>query len=404
MSKLVTVHGKCNKKFHRVQEAFLQNFLNQEEIGAGITVIHNGKIVVDLYAGVKNSSNQEPWTHDTVVPLFSVTKGLTAFCFLTLAAQKKLDYDAPVVKYWKDFGRNGKDQITVRQMLEHRAGLHRLDVKLHVSDFWKQPEKVYQALVEQRPTWEPGSKQAYGAQVWGAYASELFRQITNESAGSFFNREVSLKNNLNVFMGLPSDKRGQVATVYPVSTWERVTSLIPHFLKGDDSEGRTVRAILKGNSETQKAYLNPWIGSKGLEAFNEPAIQMNELLWANAIANSHGIAVVYQSILEGKLGPSMRRKLKVSNTKLIQDLTRPNPMEFDEVIHKNLGWNLGFMKEEPGIFSPNTEAFGHPGMGGSLGFADPKAKLVVGYVCNKMNYRNRPEKTMNLCRSIYESL
>jgi CubicO group peptidase (beta-lactamase class C family) len=401
---LIEIQGKCNQKFQRVQDEFRKNFIDKEEIGAGLTVIHKGKIVVDLWGGAKDIETGEPWNNKTMVPLFSVTKGLTAFCFLILATKRKINYDSPVADYWIDFAKNGKDRITIRQLLEHKAGLHRLDAKLDVSDFWNKPDKVYQALVNQTPVWEPGSKQAYGAQVWGAYASELFRRITGESAGTFFNREVSLKNQLDVFMGLPLDRSGQVATIYPVPTWERVSNLIPHFLKGDDSEGRTVRAILKGNSETQKAYLNPWIGSKGLHSFNDPDIQSHELLWANAIASSHSLAVVYQSILDGSLGKKIGRKLKVSNSKILNELTKANAMMYDEVIHKNLGWNLGFMKEEPGIFSPHVEAFGHPGMGGSLGFADPKSKLAVGYVCNKMNYRNRPEKTVNLCKAIYGRL
>ncbi|WCL50897.1 serine hydrolase domain-containing protein [Leptospira sp. GIMC2001] len=384
----------------KVQSAFEKNFQDHDEIGAAITVYHKGTKVVDLWAGYKDKNTFSLWEEDTIVPVFSVTKGLTSLCFLILATQKKINYDEKVALYWPEFASKGKENITIRELLEHRAGLHVLDCNLLIEDFWNNPDKVYNALISQKPKWIQTDRQAYGAQVWGAYAAELFKQITGETAGNFFNREISKKLKLNVFLGLPSVYQSRVATVYPVSSIDRIRSLIPHFFNRNDSEGRTVRAILTGDTNTTRAYLNPWIGFRGLHAFNDPDLQTSELLWANGMADARSLAYLYNIfVTNGK-----NLKIKIATKKILDELTSPRVLKYDEVIHKNLAWSLGFMKEETGVFSPNPESFGHPGMGGSLGFVDTKAKISIGYVCNKMDYRNRPLKTLALCKAVYESI
>jgi CubicO group peptidase (beta-lactamase class C family) len=397
---LIEILGSCQKKFFPVRTVFEDNFNKNDEIGAGLCLYHKGIKVIDIWAGYKNLERKEPWTEDTMVPFFSVTKGLAALCILTLADKKKIDYDKSVSYYWKDFANKGKEKITVKDLLEHKAGLHALDKQLKIEDFYERSDKVYQALIDQRPRWRAGEKQAYGAQIWGAYIAELFYQITGESAGTFFNREISKKMGLNIFLGLPKEKESDVAKVYPVSNWDRIRLLFPHFLHGNDSEGRTVRAILKGNSEAGKAYTNPWTGSKGLNVFNDPELHAHELLWANGIGDARSLARIYNVfVLGGKDG-----KVKFANSSLLKQLSAKNELMYDEVIHKPIGWNLGFQKEEIGLLSPNEEAYGHMGMGGSLGFADPKAKFAFGYVCNKMNYRTRPDKTLSLCKAVYKCI
>lgn len=392
------VHGEWDKRFDKLVAAFKQNFLEKHETGAALCVYHRGSKAVDIWAGLKNRISSQPWAEDTLVPVFSVTKALASLCFLILARRSKFDYEKPVAHYWPDFAIAGKKEINCRQLLEHRAGLYALDTKLELTDFRDNYSKVYRALITQKPLFVPGSHQAYGAQVWGAYAGELFRHVAHESLGQFFAREVAHRLNTDIFIGLPPEHDHRVATLYPVSTIERLGSLVPDLLFGNTAEGRIARAFLAGDRSIERAYMNPALGPRALNIFNETWVHRLELPWANGIANARSLATVMNVLaLGGRSG-----KIQFTDSRLMQQLSKANPLRYDLVLQKRLGWNLGFLKEEPELYSPNSEAFGHSGMGGSVTFADPKTRTAFAYVCNKMDYKIRPDKTLRLCKALYE--
>jgi CubicO group peptidase (beta-lactamase class C family) len=390
--------GEWSLQFAPLADAFAANFDAGQEIGAAICVYQRGKKVVDIWAGLKDKSIDDPWREDSLVPVFSVTKALAALCFLILANRKKFDYDRPVAHYWPDFALAGKGEITCRQLLEHRAGLYAIEKPLQLSDFADNYPRVYNALILQRPLFIPGSNQGYGAQVWGAYAGELFRQVAGESIGQFFAREVAKKLGIDAHIGLAPANDHKVATLYPVSVFDRLAALVPDMIMGETTEGRIGRAFISGNNSIEQAYMNPSAGPKSVEIFNEPWERRLELPWVNGVANARSLATLMNVLaLGGKLG-----KVQFAGAELMRELTKENPLRYDLVLQKPLGWNLGFLKEERWLYSPNVEAFGHSGMGGSLALADPKAKLSFGYVCNKMDYKIRPDKTLRLCRALYE--
>jgi len=392
--------GEWSLQFAPLADAFAANFDAGQEIGAAICVYQRGKKVVDIWAGLKDKSIDDPWREDSLVPVFSVTKALAALCFLILANRKKFDYDRPVAHYWPDFALAGKGEITCRQLLEHRAGLYAIEKPLQLSDFADNYPRVYNALILQRPLFIPGSNQGYGAQVWGAYAGELFRQVAGESIGQFFAREVAKKLGIDAHIGLAPANDHKVATLYPVSVFDRLAALVPDMIMGETTEGRIGRAFISGNNSIEQAYMNPSAGPKSVEIFNEPWVRRLELPWVNGVANARSLATLMNVLaLGGKLG-----KVQFAGAELMRELTKENPLRYDLVLQKPLGWNLGFLKEERWLYSPNVEAFGHSGMGGSLALADPKAKLSFGYVCNKMDYKIRPDKTLRLCRALYECI
>lgn len=394
------VNGDWNKRFEPLVSAFSQNFAEKHEIGAAVCVYHRGEKVVDIWAGLRNRKNSEPWHEDTLVPVFSVTKALTSLCFLILAQRGKFDYDKPVAFYWPDFALAGKKEITCRELLEHRAGLYALDKELQLTDFRDNYPKVYHALIMQKPLSVPGSSQAYGAQIWGAYAAELFRHAAHESLGKFFAREVAQRLGVAAFIGLPPEHDHRVATLYPLTAIERVTALIPDILFGNTTEGRVARAFIAGDRSIEQAYMNPALGPRGLEIFNETWVHRLELPWANAIANARSLATIMNVLaLGGKVG-----RVKFANAELMRELARQNPLRYDLVLQKRLGWNLGFLKEELHIYSPNADAFGHSGMGGPVILADPRTRVAFAYVCNKMDYKIRPDKTLRLCHALYDCL
>ncbi|GAB4428759.1 MAG: EstA family serine hydrolase [Turneriella sp.] len=391
------VNGEWDKRFDPLVSAFRQNFADKQETGAAVCVYYRGAKVVDIWAGLKNRTSSAPWLADTLVPVFSVTKALASLCFLILARRGKFDYDKPVAHYWPDFAIAGKKEITCRQLLEHRAGLYALDTQLKLTDFHENYPKVYRALIMQKPLFVPGSSQAYGAQIWGAYAGELFRHVAQVSLGEFFSREVARRMGIDAFIGLPPEHDHQVATLYPVSAFDRVSLLVPDFLFGNSTEGRIARAFIAGDRSIERAYMNPSLGPRALDIFNETWVHRLELPWANGIANARSLASIMNVLaLGGKAG-----KAQFANAELMRELARQNPLRYDLVLQKRLGWNLGFLKEEPELYSPNSEAFGHSGMGGPVAFADPKTRTAFAYVCNKMDYRIRPEKTLRLCHALY---
>ncbi len=397
---MAELKGEWSLQFAPLADAFAANFDAGQEIGAAICVYQRGKKVVDIWAGLKDKSIDDPWREDSLVPVFSVTKALAALCFLILANRKKFDYDRPVAHYWPDFALAGKGEITCRQLLEHRAGLYAIEKPLQLSDFADNYPRVYNALILQRPLFIPGSNQGYGAQVWGAYAGELFRQVAGESIGQFFAREVAKKLGIDAHIGLAPANDHKVATLYPVSVFDRLAALVPDMIMGETTEGRIGRAFISGNNSIEQAYMNPSAGPKSVEIFNEPWVRRLELPWVNGVANARSLATLMNVLaLGGKLG-----KVQFAGAELMRELTKENPLRYDLVLQKPLGWNLGFLKEERWLYSPNVEAFGHSGMGGSLALADPKAKLSFGYVCNKMDYKIRPDKTLRLCRALYECI
>ncbi|MFZ5630217.1 MAG: serine hydrolase domain-containing protein [Spirochaetota bacterium] len=394
------VNGEWDKRFDPLVSAFRQNFADKHETGAAVCVYYRGAKVVDIWAGLKNRTSSDPWLEDTLVPVFSVTKALASLCFLILAKRGKFDYDKPVAHYWPDFAIAGKKEITCRQLLEHRAGLYALDKQLQLTDFRDNYPAVYRALIMQKPLFVPGSSQAYGAQIWGAYAGELFRHAAHESLGQFFYREVAGRLDTDAFIGLPPEHDHQVAKVYPVSTFDRLASLVPDLMLGNTTEGRVARAFIAGDRSIERAYMNPALGPRALEIFNETWVHRLELPWANGIANARSLATIMNVLaLGGRAG-----KLQFADSELMRQLSRANPLRYDLVLQKRLGWNLGFLKEEPELYSPNSEAFGHSGMGGPVTFADPNTRTAFAYVCNKMDYKIRPDKTLRLCHALYDCI
>ena len=394
---MLTVHGSVKPGFEPVETAFRENFERRGEVGASACAWFEGERVVDLWGGLADRESGRPWDEDTLAITFSVTKGLVALCLLMLADRGKLDYDRPVANYWPEFGANGKQAITVRDLLNHRAGLAIVDESLPLED-WCRSERVGPVLARQRPVWKPGSDQGYGAISAGAYAAELFRRIAGCSVGRFFAKEVARPLAADAFIGLPADLEPRVATVYPSKLGRRHLELIPEVLTGRTVEGRILRALFNRRSLTRRAFGNPRMGRKGLQRFNDPDVHALEVPWAGGIASARGLAEVYAALAHG----GAHRDVSLCSAESIDSLrTRQSWSERDRVMQKPLGFSQGFLKDELHVFAPSGEAFGHPGMGGTLGLADPSRRLAFGYVMNQMDMRVRSPRCLALCHALY---
>lgn len=394
------IHGTVAAGFEPVRAAFVQNVKRGGEIGAGLCITHRGETVVDLWAGVADRATGRPWGPDTLNVVFSVTKGMAATALLMLADRGLLDYDRPVAHYWPEFAAHGKEAITVRTLLCHRAGLVALDEPLTLDDFEQRPEKVARACAEQHPFWAPGTDQGYHGVTYGPYVAELFRRVAGESIGTFLAREVAGPLGADVYLGAPEHVRDRVATNYPVGKVEAATQVIPKLLLHRGTEGRVYRQVaFKGLAA--KAFGNPpELGAKGMNNWNDPRVQRLELPWANAVASARGLARVYAALANGGAVDGVR----LVQPEVIEPLfARQSWSERDRILRRPMGWSQGFVKEGPAIFSPNLESFGHPGAGGSLGWCDPKARVSIGYVINRMGHHIRSPRALALCKALYAS-
>ena len=388
--------------FEPVARCFADQLARGEEIGAGFSVYQRGVQVVDLWGGLADVGASRAWDRDTRIVVFSVTKGLSAMGMHLLADRGIFDWDDPVAKHWPAFGQHGKQAISVRTLLNHRAGLPYLDMPLSLEDCVDPAcaRKVLAGLEAQAPAWRPGEQQGYHALTYGLYLSELFLRIAGEPLGPFLQRELFDVVGSDAHLGTPASEDARQAELYPPSSTGRLVLLLGKALSSPDSpEVRIARAALSRGSMVRRTLTNPSPGKRGLRAYNDVNVRRAALAWASATASADGLARAYvpfagagryqdkQLFSAGSLAPLWRRQSYSPR---------------DLILQKPLGWSQGFLKEERHGFSPNPQSFGHAGMGGALGWCDPVAEIAIGYAMNNMDWRVRSPRALSLCRSLYE--
>jgi CubicO group peptidase (beta-lactamase class C family) len=366
--KAIEIHGFVKSGYEAVREAFAENFARRHEIGAACCVYHKDEKVVDLWGGVRNVATGEPWEEDTMALVYSATKGLSAMTLALAHSRGWLDYDEPVSTYWKEFAQNGKEKITVRQLLAHQAGLFALDEPLDkatVADL----DRLAEVLARQTPAWEPGTRQGYHAVTLGFYEGELLRRIDpqHRSLGQFFQDEIATPLGLDFYIRLPeSIPDSRLATLIDPGFAEMLFGF-PFRMAFD---------VWNPNSNIRRALL----GSE-LAHDDEHIYPRNlEIPAGGGVGTARALAHAYSVFATGG------KELGLSE-KTMQELTAPAiPAThgfFDECIKGEAQFSLGLMKHCEGFPFGNPGAFGHPGAGGSLGFADPQAQIGYGYIPNR---------------------
>jgi CubicO group peptidase (beta-lactamase class C family) len=208
------VHGSVAPGFDPVHDAFVDNLDSGRDVGAAVAAYHHGRKVVDLWGGTADPSTGRPWEEDSIVLVFSTTKGATALCANVLAERGALEVDAPVVRYWPEFAQGGKAEIPVRYLLSHQAGLAWIDGEMSLDEAlsW---DPVVAALARQTPNWDPGTRHGYHATTYGWLVGEVIRRITGTSVGSFFRTEIAEPLGLDFWIGLPEAEERRVVPVIP---------------------------------------------------------------------------------------------------------------------------------------------------------------------------------------------
>ncbi|MDT8990530.1 serine hydrolase domain-containing protein [Curvibacter sp. APW13] len=393
------LQGHCHPHFAGVARQFARSFVDGEEIGAALCVYHRGECVVDLWGGWADREQRVPWQADTLIVVFSVTKGLAAMALNLAAERGAFDWDAPVARYWPGFAQNGKADITVRQLFNHRAGLHALSTPLTLEQCFDatQRDAVRAALERQAPAWNAGVDQGYHALTFGLYASAFFRQAVGEPLEAFLHREYLDPLGADVHLGTPPYEDARIATLYPGSDAARVGRMVWAALRGGSTESNVARSFLAGQ-DAKGAFSNP-PAPGGFGVYNQPPVRRAALAWASATASARGLARAY---VPWSVGGTWQGRQWLQPQTIAPLLERQGWAEPDRVLGKPLGWSQGFLKEETTVFSPNPESFGHSGIGGTLGWCDPKAQLAIGYVMNRSDWRVRSPRALALCRALYQ--
>lgn len=362
------IHGFVHSGYEAVREAFAENFARRREIGAACCVYHKGEKVVDLWGGVRNQTTGEPWEQNTMALVYSATKGLSAMTLALAHSKGWLNYDERVGHYWPEFAQNGKEKITVRQLLAHQAGLFALDQRLDktvISDI----HRLGEILSRQKPACEPGTRQAYHAITLGFYEGELLRRIDpqHRTLGQFFHDEMATPLELDFYIRLPeSIPNSRLAPLVDPSFAEMVFGFPVKMAFAVWNPRSNMRRALRGS---ELAHDELTIYARNLEI---PA--------GGGVGTATAIAHAYSVFATGG------KELGLQNA-TIRELSAPAvpPTHgfFDECIRGEVQFSLGFMKPDAGFRYGSPSSFGHPGAGGSLGFADPEAQIGYAYVPNR---------------------
>lgn len=366
------IQGTCDPRFELVRQEFERNFSEREEVGASVSITIEGRTVVDLWGGLSDPETGRPWERDTTVVVWSCTKGATAICAHILVSRGELDLEAPVAKYWPGFAQGRKDGIPVRMLLNHQAGLAAVRQPLPPGAFYDW-ELMTSTLAAETPFWTPGLQHGYHGLTFGFLVGEVIRRVSGRSLGRFFKDEVADPLEIDFQIGLPESEEQRVS--HCISQPPPDPNNLSPMEQQVFSDPTSVTFLMLANNG---GYMMPG-------ECDTRAAHAAEIPSAGGLSNARGLAGLYAPIANGG-GPlvdegSVRRMGAVSSASGI-DATLFVPTRF----------SLGFVKAMDNRRHPaggnsslilSEEAFGHSGLGGSIGFADPKARMSFGYAMNK---------------------
>jgi CubicO group peptidase (beta-lactamase class C family) len=376
------IGGTVAPGFEEVEAEFRRNFREQDELGAACAVYYRGEQVVDLWGGYRDLEQRLPWQEDTLVLVYSTTKGLAGMTVAVAHSRGLLDYDEKVATYWPEFAQGGKENITVRQLLSHQAGLSGLDKPLNLKTI-ADLDSLAATIARQKPAWEPGTRHGYHGISLGWYEGELIRRVDprHRSLGQFFHEEIAMPLGLEFYIGLPSTV--PASRIAEIKAYRPVRML----LHMNTMPAGMVLALMNPRSLTSRS-LNQ-IKDKGIRGpadLNKPEIWALEMPALGGVGQVRSIAKAYGEFAIGG------RKLGITEETL-DALTKPAapPSQGirDMVLHVDTSFSLGFIKPFPNFsFGSSEKAYGTPGFGISFGFADPDAQVGFAYAPNRMGFHN----------------
>jgi CubicO group peptidase (beta-lactamase class C family) len=371
-----TIQGTTDPAFTVMREAFSSIFADGLEHGAAVAAMVDGKIVADLWGGFADQAATRPWQRDTLVNVWSVTKGVMSLAIAMLVERGKLRYEAPIADVWPEFAANGKQSISLDLAMSHQAGLNGLSVPMGIDGLYAWTPYA-DALAAMAPLWAPGSRNVYHALSFGCLAGEPLRRVDGRSPGRFMAEEIVRPLDIAFYLGLSEAEEHRVAEMIEgpgTSDWIglMLTGPYPH-----SCQNPTFTATMP----------------------NERAWRAAEIPGANGHGDALGLATIYGSLVAGK-----SRLLSANG---LANATRPRFNGADACFGIPSIWGAGYRVGDASYgakASPGT--FGHAGWGGSLAFADPDARIGFAFVtCRMLGFADRLDpRQQHLIEALYQSL
>ena len=375
----------ADRLYDRVAPLFRENFERFGELGAAVSIWQNGESILDLHGGFRDSQRKESWTTDTIVLVWSATKGIGSASMLHVFQENKIDIGRCVADFWPEFARNGKSEITIAQLVSHSAGVCALDEPADIFDY----DSVIRAIEMQKPLWPAVSAHGYHARTFGFLIDELVRRIAGISISSYWRQTFADPLSLDFWIGLPPEFNSRCANIYAAKS------------RTPPEPARFYRELARPGTLQQRTFASPH-GLQAVGAMNKPVIRAQPIVSFGGIGSASAIAKFYALLANG--GEMRGRRFFTDETidRMITTLADGT----DRIFEIPTAFSAGLMKDpantERRIFGPSARSFGHPGAGGSHAFADRENNVAFAYVMNQMEQRLLPnEKSLQLIDAIY---
>ena len=378
------IHGTCDAAFHAVRDAFQNNFIEHGEIGAAVCITVNGVKVADLWGGFSNPQKTAMWQEDQLVNAFSIGKGVIAVVAAQCVAKGLITYDTRVASLWPEFAVYGKENLTLQDLLGHRAGLPAVRNRLPPNAMfdWK---RMTVALADEKPWWTPGQQHGYHVNTYGFLVGEMLRRTTGESMGQLISEYIAKPLHAEIYLGTPAHLHSRIAD------YEWPNDPFPE----QEPAGLDEEQLLQFNT-----YYNP-SGLSGAGVVNSAPWRLAVMPSTNVHASARAISNLYTSLAYG----GSHSRIELLPREILGIASSEVSNGDDRILHRTSRFAHGFQLPIPERgFGPNPESFGHFGAGGSVGFCDPKAKVGFGYVMNQMGPRWQNPRNRALIDSLYSCL
>ena len=369
----------------RIAPLFQENFQSLGELGAALSIWQNGKPMLDLHGGFRDTKREQPWTEDTIVLVWSATKGIGSACLLHALQENRIKIARRVSEFWPEFGRSGKMDVTIAQLVSHSAGLCALDEDVEVTEY----DAVIHALEKQTPLWRVGSAHGYHARTFGFLIDELTRRICGASISKYWRTIFAEPLSLDFWIGLPEELNSRCAAIHPAR------------IGTPPKPVKFYRDLVTPGTLQRRTFTSPY-GLNSVSGMNRPENRAREFVSFGGIGSASALAKFYAMLASG--GEIDGRRFFTSDT--IKLMTTIISDGFDRVFEIPTAFSAGLMKDsakaERKIFGSSANTFGHPGAGGSHAFADAENKIGFAYVMNQMEQSVLPnEKSLLLVDAMY---
>jgi CubicO group peptidase (beta-lactamase class C family) len=389
----------------RIEPLFRENFEKFDELGASISIWQNGRALLDLSGGFRDASREKRWANDTLVLIWSATKGLASACLLHALQENKREIGERVSEFWPKFAQGGKGEITLAQLLSHQAGLATLDRAVDIREY----DSIIEAIEQQTPNWAPGSAHGYHARTFGFLIDELVRRIAGCSVAEYWRKMFADLLGLDLWIGLPAKEEARVASIYAPKAAKQPTP------QSRQSDSDFYKDVITPGTFANKVFTSPQ-GLVAVSLMNKPEIRALPIASFGGIGSGHALAKFYAML--ANRGELEDRQFFVAKT--LSWMTKTLTNGIDRVFQIPTAFSAGFMKNSAApenmtgltgqvfgsrLFGRSKAAFGQPGAGGSHAFADPENRIAFAYVMNQMEQHVLPnEKSLRIIDAIYAAL